>query len=375
MQSGQTNGTESTIRIDHWALMIMDKLLDLYGDAEIFLRCRIDGYAMINGIEDYRLRGAITLEKTEKELNAIYAEIENKRVADLKGMLGSVQAARTAARRMQPGQLPEFMEKTSLLVDREFAMRSLMKHMDNPLGLGVESWIQKLADEKVERFGFVVYRNTYGQSEDEWKMFMEKFEVGLNSGWDGVLDPENVKRKATLHWIDGKEEGIPEDDVEAIRKYVPTAHSAHSNLTLTHDRHFNSFTKYPSFPSDLTENTCLAITLSSCQSFIQPNQKGDYRGFLVAIDSTYVPAKSAERKGGKDNSTFAGHFNIIDQLLWTDLYALKEKCIGQNAQDYWRLAAQHPWGVYVGPTTGVLRRKWRIMGEGGKRSAETLEEL
>jgi len=25
------------------------------------------------------------------------------------------------------------------------------------------------------------------------------------------------------------------------------------------------------------------------------------------------------------------------------------------------LAAPHPWGVYVGPTTGVKRKEWRLM--------------
>lgn len=218
MQSGhQINATQGTIRIDHWALMIMNKLLDLYVDAEVFLRCRIEGFSMINGI-DYRLTGAITLEKTETELNAIYAGIENKRVSDLKGVLASVQVARTVARRAQPSQLPAFMEKPSLLVDREFSMRSLMKQMDTPPSLGMESWVGDLADEKVEKFGFVIYRNTYGQSEEEWKTFVEELESRLNSGWEGVLDTENVKRKATLHWIDGKKEAIPEDDIEAVRQ-------------------------------------------------------------------------------------------------------------------------------------------------------------
>jgi hypothetical protein len=196
--------------------MILNKLLDLYVDAEIFIRCRIDGFSMINGI-DYRLVGAITLEKTEAELNAIYAGIENKRMADLKGMLASVQAARTAAR-LAAEPMPDFLEAPGVTFDREFSMRSLMKQMDAPLPLGVEGWVQDLADEKWDSFGFVVYRNTYGQSEVEWKTFMETSEAALNSGWEGVVDPENVKRKAMLHWIDGNKEGIPEDNTDAVRK-------------------------------------------------------------------------------------------------------------------------------------------------------------
>ena len=33
-------------------------------------------------------------------------------------------------------------------------------------------------------------------------------------------------------------------------------------------------------------------------------------------------------------------------------------------EDYWALAEQHSWAVYVGPTTGVRRRVWREMKGG-----------
>jgi len=106
---------------------------------------------------------------------------------------------------------------------------------------------------------------------------------------------------------------------------------------------------------------CLAVTPSSFNSFLKlrtEERKGDYRGFLTTIDADYDAAKAAQRE---NKSGFIGHFNVIDQLVWTDLFALKVNRTGQNSQDYWRLATQHPWGVYVGPTTGVLRKKWRVM--------------
>ena len=97
-------------------------------------------------------------------------------------------------------------------------MRSLMGEMDNPLSLVMESWVQSLADQNAERFGFVIYRTTHEQSEQEWKTFVETLEAALNDGWEGVLDPENIKPKATLHWIDGKEKSIPEGDIDAVRQ-------------------------------------------------------------------------------------------------------------------------------------------------------------
>lgn len=222
-QSGRIlNDTQATIRIDHWAMMIINKLLDLYVDAEMFLRIRTDGFSMRYGIHQNMI-GSITLEKTEAELNAIYAGMENQRVANMRNALATYQAQRTNARlSMDPSSvpMPDFLDAPGIMFDREMSMRSIMYEMNTPNPLGAEGWVQLLAGDELEKFGFVVYRNTYSQNETEWKSFLETFEASLNSGWEGVLDPENIKRKATLQWVDGKEEGIPEGDVEAVRKYV-----------------------------------------------------------------------------------------------------------------------------------------------------------
>jgi hypothetical protein len=53
-------------------------------------------------------------------------------------MLASGEAARTAQRRAQAGQSPDFMEKPSLLVGREWVMQAFMKQMDTPLPLVTE---------------------------------------------------------------------------------------------------------------------------------------------------------------------------------------------------------------------------------------------
>lgn len=79
-------------------------------------------------------------------------------------------------------------------------------------------------------------------------------------------------------------------------------------------------------------------------------------GFTPSDDTTPGPAQRSKPypKG------YDGTFKIIDQLIWTDLFAMSFQAV-QNPETYWALAAQHPWGVYVGPTTGVRRRMWREM--------------
>lgn len=214
----QINATQDAIRIDHWSIMILNKLLDLYAEAEIYIRFRTDGFAMTQGIHQ-DLIGAITLEQTEEELYTIYEGMEIARVSALEAIIATGQAARTN-RRHVGAPMPWFMEAPSLIFDREISMRHLSREMDNPLPLRVQAWVQALADDQSESFGFVVYQNSYSQSESEWKNFVEIADASLNSGWEGVLDPTNVKRKAKLHWVNGKSEGIPEDNLEAVRKYV-----------------------------------------------------------------------------------------------------------------------------------------------------------
>ena len=73
-------------------------------------------------------------------------------------------------------------------------------------------------DPKIESFGFVVYRLDYSMNDVEWQKFKEEFEARVDSGWKGVLGRTQVKDKATLHWVDGREEKIAADDVDAARK-------------------------------------------------------------------------------------------------------------------------------------------------------------
>lgn len=173
---------------------------------------------MIEGI-DQRLVGALTLEKSVQELNAISAQIENGRQTGLRLLLTNAFRNRVAQRRAIPQQFPAFMESSSLMTDREFSMKSLMREITQPIPLKVEDWVQSLASDEIESFGLVIYKNTYKPTNPEWDMFLAQLDEGLNSGWEGVLDPENAKRKANLHWIDGEKESIPEDDIAAVRRY------------------------------------------------------------------------------------------------------------------------------------------------------------
>jgi hypothetical protein len=207
----EINSTHATIRIDHYDMMILNKMHDMYGDADLFIHARTDGFIMPDG------RHLARVDAPKAELNQAYKTMEDQRITFLRGALQQVINDRVAERhRVAPG--PDFMEAPSLLLDREFGHKALQPEIETPPERQMESWVSDQSNEKVEKFGFVIYRLSYKESDDEWKNFLGKLKDGLGSGWEGLVGAEKIRGKARLHWVDGREKDIPEGDLEAARK-------------------------------------------------------------------------------------------------------------------------------------------------------------
>lgn len=82
------------------------------------------------------------------------------------------------------------------------------------------SIIEKAAKrDEVEIHGIVVYRLTYGQTETEWTGFIQKLEAHMLDWGEGQTGSSAIKPHLRLEWLDGKELGIPEGDLEAAKRY------------------------------------------------------------------------------------------------------------------------------------------------------------
>jgi hypothetical protein len=68
--------------------------------------------------------------------------------------------------------------------------------------------------------GFVAYRLSYRQSDEEWAAFLRKLEADLADWGDGIDGAEDIQASLKLQWLDGKELGIADGDVEAAKRYV-----------------------------------------------------------------------------------------------------------------------------------------------------------
>jgi hypothetical protein len=215
MQSGHAvSETHGTIRIDHFAMMVLNKIQDIYMDADIYVRQRIEGFIMADRRIDPRLS---EIEAPRAKLNAAYAKIFAEMENKMRGVMKQVMDQRIAERhRVMP--TPDFLEGTSLVIDREFVHKSLSYEIDKPNERQVEGWVRERMEDKVEEFGFVIYRLCYGGSEDEWNKTVKKIEDSINSSWDGIMEGDKIRGKARLHWIDGREEMIAEGNLEGARK-------------------------------------------------------------------------------------------------------------------------------------------------------------
>lgn len=66
--------------------------------------------------------------------------------------------------------------------------------------------------------GFVIYRLTYGQSEDDWDAFVRKLEAHMGDWGRGQTGSSVLKPHLKLHWRDGRELGISDGDIDAAKE-------------------------------------------------------------------------------------------------------------------------------------------------------------
>lgn len=68
--------------------------------------------------------------------------------------------------------------------------------------------------------GLAIYRLTHGQPESEWLEFVKRLEDHISDWGAGQDGSDSIKPYLKLHWLDGKELGLAENDIEAAKQYV-----------------------------------------------------------------------------------------------------------------------------------------------------------
>ncbi|KAK0612227.1 hypothetical protein B0T14DRAFT_531820 [Immersiella caudata] len=182
------------------------------------------------------------------------------------------------------------------------------------------------------KWGFVAYRVCYGHSEEEWKLFLGRFQKDVKNWGEGVANVEEVREKMEIRWVDGREYGIAEGDVEGARKH----------FAMNEDRERGE-------PQGLLAPGFLAADRSSIDSYIHelrmPGQtlvdEADLGPFILVGEKRF-DGRSRRALAGFDGTVRVLGSTLIDDV-WPTLW-----WTGITVDTLWDLAVLHPSRVYVG---------------------------
>ncbi|KAF2682288.1 hypothetical protein K458DRAFT_406023 [Lentithecium fluviatile CBS 122367] len=225
--------------------------------------------------------------------------------------------------------------------------------------LGEEFWVTELKerlrfylengrDRETHRWGFVCYRLTYKQTDEEWADVKKKLEADIFKSGQWIEGYDTITDMAGLEFIDGRDVGIAEGDIEAAK------------------RHFKStYTLRPAL-GRLWTSDFLVVDLHSYISYAQPEPEerppppygpcfGDRGGFIRLVDTReYNPQViDAESPGYK------GELKVLSSLVLEEVYPLVASS-ALTPSSLWPLARLHPREVYVGHTVGSQEYWWEF---------------
>lgn len=192
-------------------------------------------------------------------------------------------------------------------------------------------------------WGFVAYRVWYDGGEGEWARFLERFEEDVVEKWgEGVKGAEGIREKMEIRWVDGREVGIAEGDVEGARRHFKGL--SENNGAGLHGLNAPAF---------------LVADKSSVESYTHgtamPGQtlvdEVDLGPFILVGQSETGDRSVSQALG------FDGTVRVLGSVLLDDVWpCLWWRLV--NLENMWNLAAWHPSGVYVGSVVQSQVEGW-----------------
>ncbi len=192
------------------------------------------------------------------------------------------------------------------------------------------------------KWGFVAYRLWYGHSDEQWAMFLRNFEAEVNNWGAGVAGADAIKEKLEIRWLDGRDYGIAEGDVEGAKKHFNTLHE--NQGAGLHGLHAPGFL--------VADQICIDSNISDIalpgQTLID---EADLRPFIL------VGGQEADRPDSAARG-FKGTVRVLGSVLLDDVWP----CLWWrhvHVKDMWTLATWHPLCVYTGPVVQSQVESWK----------------
>ncbi|KAL6897607.1 hypothetical protein GGI43DRAFT_97691 [Trichoderma evansii] len=200
-----------------------------------------------------------------------------------------------------------------------------------PVPLESQLWVEManryLSTPNNFEWGFVAYRLSHEQTDEEWEQFKTKFEADVANWGHDLKDVDNIRGRSVIHWRDARDLDVADDDVDALRTK------------------FQGFRESGDFPSGVHTDILLAADKGVIDSYLHPTP--EQGGFVMAIDADFDPNEPADERS-EESPGYSGVVRVLGSLLWDDLGALVLSQT-QHLFELWPLAMNHPQNVYEGP--------------------------
>lgn len=206
-------------------------------------------------------------------------------------------------------------------------------------------------DRKMHKWGFVLYRLTYDESEEEWASFMEKFTKDISRSGQWIAGADKIIERAGVTLIDGRDHGIPEGDIEAAKRHFKT-----------------TYTMLPTLGRMWTQDF-LVVDKQSYRSYTEPLKEeirppppygpgfGCNGGHVRLVDTTFdqLPKDMLDSQ----SPGYKGQMKVLSTLVFEELYPLLAT-LSVRPFGLWPAARLHPREVYVGATDASQEGWWEF---------------
>ncbi|KAH8688438.1 hypothetical protein BGZ61DRAFT_353644 [Ilyonectria robusta] len=195
-----------------------------------------------------------------------------------------------------------------------------------PLGLGL--WLDYLrnnVDSKLLKWSYVAYRLDHEHNDGQWNYFKERFEADSADWGQEYAGIDEIRNISKIHWLDGKELGIEDGNIEAAKK------------------HFMEFVKSENAPRQARQKMFLVADGDVLRSYLKPGRVKE--GFILAVDAKFDPLEATP---DEQSPGYNGSVRVLGSLLWDDLGAMG-LMQNQGLRDLWPLAFNNPSRIYEGP--------------------------
>jgi hypothetical protein len=202
-----------------------------------------------------------------------------------------------------------------------------------------------------DAWGFVCYRLTYEQTDEQWATFQENFNKDIIRSGTWIEGFGDIIHKHKIMFIDGRKVGIAEGDVAAAKQHFK-----------------QTFTMLPGLGRMWTQDF-LVVDKQAYASHVDPPTEekrppppygaafGCNGGHVRLVDTTYDQVPQELLKAVSPG--YKGEMKVLSSLLLEEVYPLLAS-LSLRPFGMWPCARLHPREVYVGTTDAAQEGWWEF---------------